>query len=974
MRHPPGRSLAQESPSQASEARVSAPQAHRRDRRDALVLLALWLGCLLVDGLWVSQHHRPPAWDQGDHLSRALGFWQVLQQPAPWSGAWWVDLWNQSPSYRGPLTYIVTAPVFSLLGPSFGAAILSNSLFNGLLLASVYGLGRLAHSRAAGLWAALLAACAPALLNQRSDYLIDFSLTAVLTACWWLLSVAVLKRPRRPWLWAGACGLGLGLVILTRPTGVVLLWLPLGALGWRALAALVAKPGAGLGPEGNQARGLGGWLGDSRRWTPIGRCLLAMAVATAVSGPWFSQNWLTILSTVNKARQWGVAYQEGMGATSLAGWFYYPQLLPTMVGQTLVALVAGGGLVALALAWRRGWRPGPWLQASGLAASPDRAASPAAALTRRQAWLWWLSFPLGGLLVCVLMTSKDFRFVLPLLPQLALALGVVTAQVSAQARPWIRPWQGALVAVALSGLLSNHFGLGPNLTGFAPHPANGERGWPLEAIVATIRAQSPHQLSTLAVLPDHEFLNAFNLDAEGRRQQFKVAARQTLAPLDQLEDDLAGFDWFLLKGGNQGVMSDERQAKLTELVAQSPAFEPAGQWPLPDGSRADLYRRRQLSLAVEPIDWTAGQPPSLVASLQAPKPGPLEPLASGPSPEPRTAAGLRHQPGSGGAANAVRPGERLDLSLELQGPSPQLARGLLLLDWQPLGASPSAKSSWRADHAIGQGMVRAQAPGGQSRGHNTPAGLRINEHLALQIPAQLAPGRYALRASLLAPTGQVLPLRVMAESVLVAPEPGATAMRSAAPGRPASVASSELRPQAKQPSQEAPVPPGQPNPGPGQAMDPAPLAANRITVLRQLGQQLRAGQLDPLFARVGQLNQTDPDQVYLRDGTAILQARLRQDRRNLDDLYALALAQALQRQADGAATTLARILPLDPRNPNALLGLGVVDLYRFQPGAARPLLERAAQLDPSNDTLRTLRIVASAMGLDWGHALSLLKS
>jgi len=114
--------------------------------------------------------------------------------------------------------------------------------------------------------------------------------------------------------------------------------------------------------------------------------------------------------------------------------------------------------------------------------------------------------------------------------------------------------------------------------------------------------------------------------------------------------------------------------------------------------------------------------------------------------------------------------------------------------------------------------------------------------------------------------------------------------------------------------------------------------------------------------------------VYLRDGGAISAARLRQDPRNLDDLYALALAQALQRQADGAAATLARILPLDPTNPNALLGLGVVDLYRFKPGAAKPLLERAAQLDPGNETLRTLRIVASAMGLDWGHALSLLKS
>jgi len=908
------------------------------------VLLALWLGCLLADGLWVSQHHLPPAWDQGDHLSRALGFWQVLQQPAPWSGEWWVSLWNQSPSYRGPLTYLVTAPLFSLLGPGFGAAILSNSLFNGLLLASVYGLGRLAHSRAAGLWAALFVACAPALLNQRSDYLIDFSLTAVLTASWWLLSVAVLTRPRRPWIWAGACGLGLGFVVLTRPTGVVLLWLPLVALGWTALAALLAPPQLATGRR------------SPRRWGPLGRCALALAAAAAIGGPWFSQNWLTILSTINKARQWGVAYQEGMGATSLAGWLYYPRLLPTMLGQTLVALVAGGGLMALVLAWRRGWRPGPWPRGA-----------------QRQAWLWWLSFPLGGLLVCVLMTSKDFRFVLPLLPQLGLALGVVTAQVSAQARPWIRPWQGALVVVALSGLLSNHFGLGPNLTGFAPHPPRGERGWPVVAIVATIRSQSPHQLSTLAVLPDHEFLNAFNLDAEGRRQQFKVAARQTLAPLDQLQDDLAGFDWFLLKGGHQGVMSDERQATLTKLVADSAAFERAGQWPLPDGSRADLYRRRQLGLEVKPIEWTAGQIPSLVASLQVPAPERLEPRVPAPSPEAppvtSSASAVPEQTGFGLGPQAFRARDQLDLNLELEGPSQPLATGLLLLEWRPLAvtgpgetdpgetapgktgtdaASPkgrgtggagvhssssagTVRSGWRADHAIGQGMVRAGAPGDHPMGRRTPSGLRIHEHLALQLPPRLAPGAYQLQAQLLSPTGQVLPLKLTSQAIQV--EAGMAQPRQA----------------------------------------PA-LATNRITVLRQLGQQLRAGQLDPLFARVGQLNQTDPDQVYLRDGAAISAARLRQDPRNLDDLYALALAQALQRQADGAAATLARILPLDPTNPNALLGLGVVDLYRFKPGAAKPLLERAAQLDPGNETLRTLRIVASAMGLDWGHALSLLKS
>ena len=138
------------------------------NRRDGLLLLALWLICLLLDGLWIQQHQAPPAWDQGDHLSRALGVWQVLSQPAPWSGGWWHTLWAQAPSYRGPLTYMLSAPVLQLLGPSFSSAMASGAVFNGILLLSCYGLGRQLHSRRAGLWGALFVAAAPALLRPRA--------------------------------------------------------------------------------------------------------------------------------------------------------------------------------------------------------------------------------------------------------------------------------------------------------------------------------------------------------------------------------------------------------------------------------------------------------------------------------------------------------------------------------------------------------------------------------------------------------------------------------------------------------------------------------------------------------------------------------------------------------------------------------------------------------------------------------------
>jgi 4-amino-4-deoxy-L-arabinose transferase-like glycosyltransferase len=813
--------------------RAPQPSPRPLNRRDGLVLLGLWLACLALDLLWIHQHQAPPSWDQGDHLSRALGIWQVLRSPQPWSGPWWQQLWAQAPSYRGPLSYAVAAPVLELLGPGYRSAMAANGLFNGLLLLSCYGLGRQLHSRSAGLWSALVVAAAPALLNQRTDYLIDLSLTAVLTGSWWLLSQRRWWGGAHPWRGALLAGAGLAAVFLTRPTGLVLLWLPLLGLLLAALGA--ARTG---------------------RWGPLQQLVAATALAGALCWPWFSQNWLTILSTINNARQWGVQYQEGLEATSLEGWLYYPRLLPTMAGAGLVALVLAGAAVAAMAAARRGsrLRPGPH---------------------PRGWWLWWLSFPAGGLLVCVLMSTKDFRFVLPLLPQLAVALGVLVARVQ---QPWAPLWKGALVLVALQGALWNQFGWGVDLSGFPPHRPSTQGGWPLEAIVATIRRTSPHQLSTLAVLPDSEQLNAFNLEAEGRSQGFRVAARQTVGRLEQAAGNLERFDWFLLKGGDQGVMSDERQARQAGLVRASGAFQRVGQWGLPDGSRAELYRRQPLSVAVDPL---ASCPRGGLQAALQPLPGGLE--------------------------------------LTLQGPTRTLQGSRLLLDLR------SATAVLRADQAIGQGQLR-------SDGLPRNGCITVHQRLALK-EAQPEGGPYAATLQLLTSSGQ---------------QRDVTLARA-----------------------------GQPLQWPDAPTDPQALAENRVLAAEAMGQQLRRGQFDPLFDQIGLLNQSDPDQAYLADAETVLRARLQRDPGNLNDLYALAVCQALQRQAGDAALSLQQLHRLDPGNPSPLIGLGVVELYRFRPWAAQAALDQAARITapdaPIAATLRTLRIAASALRLDLRQALSLLQ-
>jgi predicted Zn-dependent protease len=208
--------------------------------------------------------------------------------------------------------------------------------------------------------------------------------------------------------------------------------------------------------------------------------------------------------------------------------------------------------------------------------------------------------------------------------------------------------------------------------------------------------------------------------------------------------------------------------------------------------------------------------------------------------------------------------------------------------------------------------------------------VRVQERLAMPIPASLPAGTYQPQAVLLSPQGNAIPLRLSTTPMEIQ---AATSPRAATTG----------------------------------------LATNRVAVLVELGQQLRRGELDPLFGRVGQLNQTDPDQVYLRDGEAILRSRLSRDPGNLNDLYALALAQALQRHAGDAAITLQQITQLDPGNANANLSLGLVQLYRFKPWAAEPPLSIAAELDPKNKTTKILRAVQQAMTGNWHSAVQLLR-
>ena len=785
------------------------------NRRDYFILLAICLFSFCFDFLWISQHERPPAWDQASHLATAFDTRQLFRLLNIFNHDWWNQLWAKFPTYRGPFTYLVSLPFISLFGSSYKIAILSNQLFNWLIIFSTYFLGKVIYHNKAGLWASFLCSVSPALLNQRTDYLIDLSLVSVITTSWLFISIWHYDTKFNKWIAAIISGIFLGLVFLTRPTGLVFLWLPFVLIIRKIIIDLL-----------------------NNRILPFVQFVLAITLGFIISWPWFSSNWLTILLSINKARQWGIRYQDGLEVDTLEGWLYYPMALPSLLGGLMLGLLLTGVLLNLyqKLILNSEIHNFSKLKINNI--------------------FWWLSFPLGGLLICILMSTKDLRFLLPLAPQIFILCGILITSIN---RNWSYSWKISLIISGILGLFWNQFGLGLNVTGINPHSPGKER-WPLPQIVERVVKVSPYQLSTIAVLTDSKYLNAFNLDAEGKRQNNLVAARQTYYQTDKLTDELANFDWFLIKTGDKGIMSGDREAEIGKLIINSNSFTLDYQWSLPDNSQAYLYRRKPLSLDISKVRCTDAS--SLINLKKIPN----------------------------------------GLELSYLG---KLNNDHLLIDFK------ANNRKFTADQSLGKGLIRT---GKNNQGYC----FQLVQRMSAKMPDAINYDDFEISLNVIDKRGKDKNISLSNNKLL---DVNFNTDKNYSIG------------------------------------------INRIDEVKKMGLLLQEGEIDKLFAKVGQVNQGDPEQVYLQNSEIIIKKRLEKEPNDLDNLYSLAVAQTVQKKANDASKTLNKICKLDKFNTYPLIAKAIVDIYRFEPELARISIDKAILLNDDSKLVQTLDILESISNL-----------
>ncbi len=896
-----------------------------KDRRSQfkvlLTLGAIWLVSALCDRLWLALDRSIPAWDQTNHLTGSLNYLKALQNAQWFSQAWWQSLWMLS-SKNPPLTYITTAPFQQLIGTGADQAILVNLLFSAILLGSVYGLGKHLFNTQVGLWAAALCVLLPRLYIFRTNYLLDYPLTAIVAATFWCLTVwRDAKTQWQGWRWVLGFSFCFGLGMLVKQSILFFLFFPLvwllGTLLWQ------------------------------RAWGKLAQLISALLLSVFIFGSWYRSNWIYLLSTP-KNTVVGPAVSEGDPAiNSLAAWTYYWNDLPRAVSWPLLLVP----LVGLLLYWSR-WFPSFRNSANGnelngSLASLDRTSDQFKSQNSkvksqneillpfdfyRLTSLRWLAvFFVGSYLIFSAYPNKDLRYIMPYLPILAVVLAYGLSLWPR--RLWAVRW--GTVGLAFLLMCLNLFPVGgtvgtylvqalsPNAQNY---PYQGLE-WPHLQVIEEIIRTEPQLQATVGVMPRIPALNHNNINYYGALRNFQVYGREVGVRKRHVDRDARSLSWFITKTGDLGT-SREAQMLMVQKLEQSPDFQVHKNWNLPDGSNLKLYHRTQAPIQVQPINSSQTQVSleQVTVPQQAPPgvPVPVTYKWSGSWKQLRsgivllTWKGVRSQEsGVRSQESGVRSQESGVRSQESGVRSQSTVSSFQIppLSQNPKSQIPNPKSNrWLHDHGIGMGQLYS----GRLSDKHSQGSFQVIEQTAMLPPGDIAAGAYTLEATYLnRETGENYPISVPPVTLTITPNAPAT---------------------------------------------PAP-ELDLVTQMRTLALRLPEGRkaLDPVFDEIGRINQYDPVQDYTLQSELALEYRLQQEPQNLDWAYALAFSNVLQEDAKGAIAALKRVVQLDSQNPYAHAYLAFLYLYEWRGQDAQNAIQPALKLNPSMPEVRALSGVAALL-------------
>ena len=771
------------------------------------IIIIIFLS-LIIDNLLILKINNPPAWDQGYHLSNVFKMYNILEDKGINISEKFNQLLNITNSYRGPLTYFLSALFMKFFNNSYKYAYLSNQIFNIISIISIFNLGKLLKNQSTGIWASVIFTFSTLILNHRSDYLIDLSLTSFSTLGFfffakWFLDKKVFS------FYSFLAGVSLGLIFLTKPTGIIIFTFPFILIIFKLIKLQYS-------------------------FADILKELIIFSTAfIVIIFPWFSRNWLTIITSTFNAWNWGINYQDDVNTNSLESWIFYLKRLPIIFGPINFSIFS---LIFLA----------EKVCKNTLSIFKFKAIS-------KINYIFML-YLLNCYLVISLMSTKDIRFIMPIFPIVCIYIALFLDSKDYKFFTNVKKKQIMTISIVISFLFTKNGLFSKYLNEYSKY------NWPHYEIVNEIKEKNKNLISTLAVLPDTREINTFNLEAEAAIQGEYVAVRQVISNKETYKDDLEYFDWFLLKTGDQGVMSNESKNLLNKYLLKHPSFMIQKEWHLPDKSKLMLLKRKSLNNYLLKKDCNDN-----LSILNIKK-----------------------------TKNSIK--------LNIFAKGNFIKSSLFLIDF----IHKDFKNHTNFSLANGSFHRNFDESSCFSLTQDIPITFPNNKQQALNIKARV--------------------LDKNDETNII------------------NLEDNKLIIEGK--SEE----------------DNHIKMANKISKVELLGQFLRKGEFKKLFNLVGILNQSDPNQIYLKDAEKIYYQRYREDK-NLKDLYNILICQILQRKVADSEKTINQILDSDFSNGNAQISKAIINIYLLDKEDARNALNNAKLYEKSKESEEIINIIEGLTNL-----------
>ena len=774
------------------------------------LLFSIIIFIILIDKIYHSFSFYLPAWDQGYHLANLFKTYNIFENVNINSFDWWDKLWGITDTYRGPLTYIFSSTFLHIFGKSYENSLISNNLFSIIIIICIFNLSKEIGSKKAGLWGALIFALNPYIFDQRVDYLIDISQVCFINLNFYILYK--FYKSKGGYIISFLLGITLGFVFLTKPTGLFFLIIPYIYTLYIYLKDydLLKKKLINL--------------------------LLIIISFLIIIWPWLSINWLTIITSIYNSWQWGIKYQDGLEANTFDGLIFYPKVIIKLLNPLIL-----GSFFVIAI-----------IDKLKLSSNYRFKINKSKLLNQENIFL--LSLPVNILIICTLMSTKDLRFILPIFPSLCIFSGLFISKLK---KYYFMDYYKLFIFIIILSNFIFHVLAQINL--YKQPLQKSLSYWPHQEIIREVSSFSPNINSVIAILPDTKELNTFNLAAEANLQNNLVDIRQIISNEKSSEDDLKRFNWFLIKDGDQGIMSNNSKIKLSKLIQESNNFVNFKSWKLPDGSQAKLYKRKKINETIEIIEHDFS-PSELDLSFK------------------------NHE-----------------LTINLRGKEHIINNSYLLVN------AKNSERNYEINIALPEIINLSRKNIELIKNINVDADISIDD-------------TFKFSCILISKEFEKSP--VIINKIIY--------------DKNINIESKEE------------------------------FEINKIKEVEKMGNFLKNGEFDKLFNLVGLVNQSDPNQEYLKDAEAIFKYRSELDKNNIDYLYRIAISQILQKKSSEASKILLEIAKFDNNNPYLYLAMSVVDIYNFNPRNAERNILTAKKLNKNEkmkNTLETINLISNIVNL-----------